>query len=135
MDGGFARQIPGIKLFESGVDVVKVEYDGRLDPFVCVVLYDLKDIDLNRIGFAARGAKARENEAFAPGRNDCRRYIRQQPDVGRYPQVFHRRSSTMPDPGIHDSTTIVAVVIVGEQRSQRVPVAGREVCHEALCHS
>ena len=53
--------VTAFEFFKGGGDVVDVEHDGCRDPFVCVVLDDLKDIDLNRVNFAARGAKAREN--------------------------------------------------------------------------
>src|SRR5436305_3968080 len=39
----FIGEVPSVELFESGVDVLRVEEDGSCDPFVVVVLDDLKD--------------------------------------------------------------------------------------------
>ena len=102
----FAGEVSSVEFLEGGVDILQVETDCRRDPFVGVVLNDLKDIDLNLVSLPAQGAKARENEAFAPGRNDRRHRGGQQPDFGRYAQVFDRGISTASDPGVDDPTTV-----------------------------
>ena len=54
------------------------------------------------------------------------------PDVGDRLQVFDRGIPTMSDPGVHDATAIVAVIVLGQQLGQSVPVASREVRQQAL---
>ncbi len=51
--GNLAGDVPRVKLSESRVDVVKVEYDGRCYPFIGVELKDLQHIELNRVGLGA----------------------------------------------------------------------------------
>ena len=41
----------------------------------------------------------------------------------------------MSDPGVHDPTAIVDGKVVGQYLCHRVPVAGREVCLEAVVYS
>ena len=83
---------------------------------------------------AARNSETRENEAFAPGRNDVRREDCRQADVSRHVQVFDRCISTVSYPGIHDPTAIIAVIILGEVPPHGGPVARREVRQEAFLH-
>ena len=128
----FAGEVSGVKFLEGGVDVLDVEQDSRRYPFVGVVLNDLKGIVLNRVAVEARAAPMRENEAFAPGRNDVHRDVRQQSDLGGHPQVFDCSISTLPEPGIHDPAAIVATIILGKVLRHGIPVAGREMRQEAL---
>ena len=76
MGRGFAGEVPGIELLEGGVDVVKVEHDGRDDPLVGVDLDDAEPLGADLAGRRAaveRQAASDEGKALPAGRNDGRR--------------------------------------------------------------
>ena len=96
--------------------------------FLGVDLNDLKDICVERLGslISTSLAKRVRGQAFAAGRNDVRRDVLCA-QVGGHAQVFDRCISTMSNPGIHDPTAIIAVIIRRRYPPHGVPVARREV--------
>ena len=48
--GGLAGEVPGVEFLEGSVDVVRVEYDARREPFLGVYLDDVEDFDVERLG-------------------------------------------------------------------------------------
>ena len=114
-----------------------VERDSRRDPVVGV---DLDDAERRRCGrprAADRGpigADTTESEMLPAGGNDDKRECRGT-DLGGGPHVRDLGISTVSDPDVHDPTAIVDGKVVGQDLGHRVPVAGREVRHEALVYS
>src|SRR5208283_1658690 len=113
---GFAGEVPGIELLEGSVDVVDVEPDALNDPVVGVDLNNVEHLGADFAGphAAGRTADTNEGEARSAGRHDDRR-----DSLGpHFGDGSHFRDvviSTVPDAGIHDSTTIFCGNIVGEQ--------------------
>ena len=109
--------------------------DERRDPVVGVDLDDAEHLGVERLGplVAARVAGTTEDEALPAGRDDGRRHVRGA-EVGDRPHVCDHGIPTVSEPGVHHPTTIVSGNVVGQHLGHGGPVAGREVCPEALGH-
>ena len=75
---------------------------------------------------AGRAPHTSECEAIPANRNGNNCEICD-PKIGNGPQARHFGISTAPDLVVHDSSAIVAVVVVGNHLLKRIPVAGQEM--------
>ncbi len=113
--GRFAGEVPGVELFEGGVDVVEVEHDDRRDLSSASISTDVEDLVVERLGslVSTRVAGTSEDEVRAASRNDSRRHVGE-PDVGGRSHIFDLGIPTLSDPGVHDPPAIVDGNVVGQ---------------------
>ena len=129
MGGGFPGEVPGIELGDGGVEVFEFEPDDSRDTAVGIGLDDAEEIITERVLLLAEfGAIASQHEAITANRDDFDREF--QPEISEHPEVFDIGIPTAADSGAGDPPAVVAVMIVGQNRSGRVPVARAEAGDE-----
>ena len=130
MGGRFAGEVPGVEFLKGCLDVLEVELDDGRDTALEVGLDEAEQLsDKRLLCLADLGAGTSEDEAVPASRDDLNRDVR--PEISDHPEVLDIGIRAAADSGAGDPPPIVAVMIVGQNRSGSVPVARVDVRNEA----
>src|ERR1700722_9373845 len=122
MGGRLTGEVAGVEFGKGRIDVVDVELDDSRDTAVEVGLDEAEQFSDKRLLLLAElGAGTSEDEAVPASRDDLNRDV--SPEISDHPKVLDIGIRAAADSGAGDPPPIVAVVIVGQNRSGRAPVA------------